>query len=119
MKKNMDLIREILLQMETHGHGYFNAHFQLPNYTDEEIGYHGYLMKEAGLIQAMDATTMNSSSPCAIPVSITWQGYEFIEDSRDPNVWAQTKQIIDKVGGASIGIWTDVLKKIVMQNLGL
>jgi Hypothetical protein (DUF2513) len=118
MKRNMDLVRQILIAMDDHDHG-FAPDMNIEGFTEEEIGYHCYLMDDAGLIEAADATTLGSSTPFALPIKLTWSGHEFLENSKDQNVWDQTKQAIDKLGGASFSIWTSVMTKIVMQNLGI
>lgn len=115
----MDLVREILLAIEECDHGTFNGALEVKGYSAEEIGYHVYLMDEAGLLDAMDSTCDQSLSPEAIPNNLTWKGHEFLENSRDAGIWEQSKTIVAKAGGASLSIWSEVLKQTVLQNLGL
>ncbi len=119
MKRNMDLVRSILLEMEKSEHGYCNDEIIIDGYNKEEIGYHVYLMIEAGLLVGVVVTTARYPSPFATQRNLTWAGHEFIESSRNSTIWEQSKEIVNKVGGASIGIWTEVLKQTVLNNLGL
>jgi hypothetical protein len=119
MQRDMDLIRSILMVMADHPDGNAPHPLKIAGYTDEQIGYHCYLLADAGLIVGIDATNLSSRSPYYIPSTMRWEGYEFLESSRDPDVWKQAKDVVGKVGGASLNVWTSVLTKIVMQNLGL
>lgn len=115
----MDLVRNILLEMESFDHGMYQGEMKFDEYSEEEVGYHVHLMDEAGLLVGADTTSNCSSSPEAIPIHLTWHGHEFIENSKNPTVWTQSKEIINKVGGASIAIWSEVLKQTVLNNLGI
>lgn len=119
MKRNMDLVRDILLALEEYEHGIFEGSLNIEGYTSEQVAYHVYLLGKAGLLVAMDTTDDQSLSPEAIPRNLTWQGHEFIENSRDPSIWEQSKLVINKAGGASLAIWSEVLKQTVLSNLGI
>lgn len=119
MKRNMDLVRLILIALDEHAHGFAPSKLTIEGFTDEEIGYHCYLMDDAGLIKAIDATTMGSESPYSMPGKLTWEGHEFLDNSKDPNIWQQAKETIDKVGDASFSVWTAVLTKVVSNSLGI
>ena len=118
MTRNMDLIREILIRMRDHEHGYAPK-MSIEGYSDEEISFHCYLLHDAGLIDAFVGTTMSSTSPDAVPRSLTWAGYEFIENAYDQKIWNESKEVMQKVGAASFSVWTSVLTQTVMKNLGI
>jgi hypothetical protein len=40
MKRDMDLVRQILMVMEDHEHGFAPHPFEVPGYTEEVVGYH-------------------------------------------------------------------------------
>ena len=65
----MDLIREILLRLEAHPHGFAPA-LEIEGYTDEQIGSHVALMGQAGLIDAHPITTIADESPRALALSL-------------------------------------------------
>jgi hypothetical protein len=115
----MDLVRKILLAMEAHPHGFAPDALELDGYSEEQIGYHAYLMGEAGLIESIECTTSDSEGPEALPRSITWQGYEFLEAAREPGRWAEARQILHKAGGGSFQVWTAVLTELVKKSVGL
>ena len=57
MKRDMELARTILQQMEEKSEGMGRVTLDLPNHASEEIHYHLKLLKQAGLIEATDCTT--------------------------------------------------------------
>lgn len=119
MQRKMDLVREILFAVEKYQHGRFDSNLSIEGYSEEEIGYHIFIMGEAGLLAVSDETDDTSLSPQAVPEHLTWEGHDFLENSRDPSTWKQAKLMVNKTGGASLAIWSEVLKKIVLGNLGL
>lgn len=118
MKRDMDLIRAILLTIESHEHG-FAPKIEIPNYTQEQINYHAYLLKEAGLVQAIDITSMSSEGPEAMITRLTWAGHEFLDSARQNNIWNQAKDKINKIGGATLPIWTALLTELIKKQIGL
>jgi hypothetical protein len=119
MKRNMELVRSILLEMEKQESGFVKGGLEVDGFDDEAIGYHCYLMAQAGLINAAESTSMSSSSPSAIPTSLTWEGHEFLDNIKCDNVWGEAKRLVGIMGEASFSVWTSVVTKIVMQNLNL
>ena len=106
MKRDMALIREILLHAEQSPQGFCGENPDIAGYTDEQIDYHVFLMDQAGLVKAFDNTTIGSSSPSAILLHLTWAGYDFIANSREPSRWEAAKTMIEKNGKeVSFEIW--------------
>ncbi len=118
MKRDMDLIRAILLAVESDPHG-IAPKIEIPDYTEEQIGYHVFLLGEAGLANVRDVTAHNGKSPEAQITRLTWAGHEFLDSARDNHIWNQAKDLIGKIGGASTPIWTEVLTAYIRKRLGL
>lgn len=119
MKRDMDLIRKMLLAIEADEHGYAPRQIEIGTYTQEEIGYHAILLKEADLAIVNDVTTFGSNSPEGKVVRLTWHGHEFLDASRENKIWNQAKDQMAKIGGAPIQIWIAVLTELIKKNLGL
>lgn len=119
MKRDMELVREILIFIDEYPHGFLPRSIRIEGYSDEKIGYHCYLMEQAGLIHARDQTTQADLSPNWVATSMAWKGHEFLDDARDQNSWRQAKEVVGKLGDASFAVWSNVLSKIVMSNLGV
>jgi hypothetical protein len=59
----MDLIRKILFAVEEHEHGFAPREFAIDDYNEEQIGYHCYLIVDAGLADGENLTCNGSDSP--------------------------------------------------------
>jgi hypothetical protein len=119
MKRDMDLVREVLIFIEEHSHGFAPDSISIEKYSDEQVGYHCYLMEQAGLVYAKDQTTMADFSPNWTAVAMTWKGHEFLDNAKHQGSWQQAKEVVEKLGDASFSVWTNVLTRIVMNNLGM
>lgn len=120
MKRDMDLVRKILLALEEHEHGFAPREFDIEGYAGEQIAYHAYLMDQAGLIEAANTTHMGSSSPEAMPRKMTWEGHEFLDAARSETIWNKARQKIKEAGGSvTISTLTALLKKLTADALGI
>ncbi|MGA3094330.1 MAG: DUF2513 domain-containing protein [Dehalococcoidales bacterium] len=117
MKRDMDLIRQMLLAIEAEPSGWAPDKLEIPNYTQEQINYHAVLLGEAGLAIVGDIST--GENPAAMVSRLTWAGHEFLDASRENQIWNQAKDAIAKIGGASIPIWTALLTEIIKKKLNL
>ena len=119
MKRDMELIRAILLEVEKSEYGYFRDKLKINGYTEEEIGYHSYLIIEAGLADGPNCTVMGSKSPEAEVTSLTWEGHDFLDAVKNENVWNKSKEKLKKVGSASLSVVKDVAVSVLKKELGL
>lgn len=101
MKRDMDLVRKILMALEDNPTGYFKDEMTIDGYTEEDVGYHCYLLLQAGLVGGYDINTLGCSSPSAVASHLTWMGHEFLDASRESSRWEKAKGIAGKVGGVS------------------
>ena len=117
MKRDMDLVRKIVLAIEEQPHGHPDE-FTLEGYSEEQVGYHLHLMLQAGLIDGSDVTCAGSLSPQAIVNSLTWAGHEFADASRNETIWNKAKQVVkEKVGSVGIGVLIEYLQKLARSAL--
>ncbi len=120
MKRDMDLIRKVLLETESNIHGFAPRKLmEIDGYTQEEIGYHIYLLGEADLAKVINMTFDQSDSPSAQMLNLTWAGHEFLDSARDNTIWNQAKDKIGKIGGAAIQVWIALLIEQGKKQLGL
>ena len=114
MKRNMDLVREILLQVEASGAGKA-IKLNIADHGEEEVGLHVELMIGNGLIEG---TTVPSSDGPAHRIltywikSMTWEGYDFLDAARNDTIWKKAKKkCLEATGGLAI----DVLKASLVE----
>lgn len=111
MKRDLDLVRQILFEIERHEHGWAPQALAVEGYDQEQTGYHIYLMGQAGLLNVADSTHLGSTSPQAIAMSITWAGHDFLDAAREPSLWEKAKQ---KVGGSFASMSFDLVKELLV-----
>ena len=117
MKRDMDLVRRILLEMETNVLAGGEGDLELEGYDAETIAYHVIIMEEAGLLVAIDISTLDSIA--AVPVRLTWAGHEFLESVRDDTMWRNVKTQTEKAGGLVFEVMKTVAGALMLRQLGL
>jgi len=118
MKRDIELVRKILLEIESKDEPDGWIFPELEGYSEEEVNYHIKIMAEAGLIEARDLSTMNTFEWAAI--NLTWEGHEFLDASRNDTIWKKSKSIIkDKLGSVSFEVLKSLLIKTTAAHLGL
>lgn len=120
MKRDMDLVRGMLLAIEDDvlrfGEGTDNGGLDAP---DDVAEAHLRLLEQAGLVEVMFRPQRG-----AVQVrGLTWEGHDFLDAVRDPEVWKRTKDGASKMGGWTFGLLKDLgtayLKHIAKERLGL
>jgi hypothetical protein len=126
MKRNLDLIRAILFEMEKDDQIYFfdpelvDTELQINGFSAEQISYHMKLMVQAGLLHADEeiiempsqVKSLPSMKSKSITYSISWHGHEFLDAIRDETRWKNAKDAIVKVGGLATEVAFDILKEM-------
>lgn len=115
MKRDMDLIRKILLELEKKESITSWTTITIDGYRDDQVNYHIGLLDEAGFIEAeryLDGQYMVRN--------LTWEGHEFLENAKNDTIWTKAKEFIKEKGGSvSLGIMTEILKKIALKHFNL
>lgn len=120
MRRDMDLIRQIMFKVEDSTAGYAPRDFSIEGHTEDEILYHVWLLGDAGLMKVADVTSMGSSGPQALPVHLTSAGHDFLDAARSDTVWSQTMEKLKSIGGTvSLTILKSLLESAVKLKLGL
>jgi hypothetical protein len=110
MKRDMDLVREILLQVEASSQVGGWIDLELKGHPPEEVAYHVMILSEADLIRAYDVSTLGEF--CWKPSSLTWHGHEFLDASRNDTVWKKTMDFVKEKGGS---VPFEVLQALVIR----
>ncbi len=105
MKRDMDLVRKILLACEASPTSYAPEVIEIDGYDHDQIAYHIGLAVQAGLMTGIDRTHLGSDTDEWIASGLTWDGHEFIEQSRDESIWEKAKKAATAgAGGLSFAI---------------
>jgi hypothetical protein len=115
MKRDVDLIRQLLFDIERQGaecslDALRNGAVQE---IDERLRYHVRLLVDAGLAKEIDRTS--AGQPC---VRLTNAGHEFLDLCRDDARWREAKWIVqEQSGGCSLTVLRAVLTKWAVENI--
>ena len=90
MKRNMDLIRDILLFGEAKSEPWFASNVQIGDWPAEETVYNIGLCFDAGFFRGENAGTLGGG-PDWLVNRITYDGHEFLDSVRNDTVWSKVK----------------------------
>ncbi|MCU0819891.1 MAG: DUF2513 domain-containing protein [Beijerinckiaceae bacterium] len=115
MKRDMDLVRLILLNLEKENtaSGLIDA-LQFKEYSPDQIVEHVNLLRDAGFIKSSEFST----GIFMIEVEgIAWNGYEFLDSIRDDATWSKTKEIANKCGGFTLDLLGEIAKGLIKTQV--
>lgn len=113
MKRDIDLARELLLDIENRGIDCSMTVLRTgPNQENEErIRYHLRLLIDAGLLKEVDRTS--TGIPC---LRLTHDGHELLELARHEGRWRQAKAICQqRIGGLSLSVIRQLLIRLALH----
>lgn len=120
MKRDLDLIRKIIFAVEDCPLGSTPGNLEIEGYTAEQIGYHSYLIVDAGFARGADATFYEHTLPNWKILHLTSAGHDFADAARSDSIWAKAKKlVIEKTGGATIDVMKQVLISAAKHALDL
>jgi hypothetical protein len=108
MKRDMNLVRKILLFTEARPSINEGAFLKFDGHTEDQIWYHANMLVEAGyldrdrVIESFDGIQVTGDA-------ITFAGHDFLDTVRNDAVWRKT---MDKVGSAVGSASLDIIKAI-------
>lgn len=121
MKRDMDLVRELMLKLEAAPcapnsvYVFYSGddEISVDGYSMEEIEYHLSLIAEAGLVDqggrgAMDGFMFSR---------LSWAGHDFVDSVRSPEVWAKTKKGAEAAGGFTVDLLKDLAKGLIKKQI--
>ena len=94
MKRDMDLIREILMYVEDKCDGSKLEKIEIEDRNRNEVQYHVYLCADSNLINFAQSQTIYSGTNFNYRVrSLTSKGHDFLDTIRKENIWIRIKNI--------------------------
>jgi DNA-binding PadR family transcriptional regulator len=116
MKRNLDLVRELLLAIEERDNG-SGDWVALDDLCPDEntLYYHLVRMHQAGYIDGVDRNLIGVQSFLA--QSLTNAGHDFLDSIRDPEIWRQTKERARAVGGFTVELLGELAKGLLKTQI--
>lgn len=97
MKRDMELFREILRQLEEKVDLRLPIHPDIEGYSQEQISYHIELLSQEGFVDAIDMS--DDSEYHWEAIKLTNSGHDFLEAAKNETVWRKAKDKILSIGG--------------------
>lgn len=94
MKRDMDLVRLVLLEIEEKYLSTAIYDLKIEGYDTETVAYHCKILHEAGLISDYQAQYAGNKIYAFGVGSLTWDGNDFLEKIRDNSQWKKIKDTI-------------------------
>jgi Hypothetical protein (DUF2513) len=121
LKRDMDLIRELLLRLEAlpiRRGGIVTIcpetdELAVPGYDADQIDHHLFLIREADLIRPQEPPTFGG----VMFSRLSWEGCDFLDSIRDPEVWAKTKKSAEVAGGFTFDLLKDLAKGFIKTKI--
>ncbi|WP_428525980.1 DUF2513 domain-containing protein [Roseibium sp.] len=123
MQRDMDMVRDIMLEIET-GKKVFEVRSDdtsrilmveelgMSREEADKLEHHLKLIQNRGL-----AEFTRTGGGGWIVDEITWAGHDFLDSVRDSEIWAQTKVGAEKAGGFTFDIIVAVAKGLIRTKL--
>jgi hypothetical protein len=121
MKRDMDLIRELLLRIEAQhigaGSTLLLAYNRPPLIADgeniDEIAYAMRMMEDAGFLDLV----LNQPAMGVGVRGLSWSGHDFLDSVRDPQIWQETKEVAGKAGGFTVDLLVELAKGLIKTQI--
>ena len=119
MRRNMDLIRQLLLRME--GETSTQYDFNVEDVDDLEKWYNIDLLVQANLVRGVEVHwAADGTGPYPHTkglVALTWEGHDFLDAVRNDSVWQQASEKA-KAGGLDMQSLTfEVVKSLCVSTV--
>lgn len=121
MQRDMDLIRELLLSIETTDE--IPKCHQSSEDEARRLNFHLLLLREAKLVAGFEIEQINADCCAVVPKSrprLTWAGHEFLDAARSDTIWRSVKSRLGGVAGTvSFAVLTQILIDAAKEQLGM
>ena len=126
MKRDLDLIREIMLVLEDkmeYGKNFKSTQFieimQGKIFSAEKLAYHVGLLVENDFIKAKEYKHQSGEPADYLINTITSQGQDFIDTIRQDITWNKIKEKASNIGGFTLSLLVDIGKEYLKKQIGI
>jgi hypothetical protein len=119
MKRDFDLIRRILIDIENLPAGGTLDRLSYPDYDQATINQHVALLLNEKIITGLLHDSFQGIDGFFV-TGLTWKGHDFIDAARDESIWAKANNTVLKSTVAfTFDLLLEWLKHEAKQSLGL
>ncbi len=92
MQRDFDLIRHILLTTEQSNYPSLQSEdFANNSFDKNSVIYNVYLLVDGGYLKGTDISNLSDTIPRYMDLSLTFKGYDLLNNMRDENIYNQVK----------------------------
>lgn len=115
MKRDMELIRKILLDVEASEcllTGSRGVQITIDSIAQAVVDYHVRLLADGGYILGL------SSGRQDVPLvqGLTWKGHDFVDAMRPKGVWERIRTVAEKLGALTLDTALELAKDLMKQE---
>jgi hypothetical protein len=92
MKRDFDLVRTILKEIESRPAGDFIRGLSIDGRTQAEVDEHVRIMIDAGLLDGQPKTMMLAGYRPTFIRGLSWHGHDFLDAARDDSIWKKVRE---------------------------
>lgn len=124
MKRDLDLMRDILLRIEAFDPKCGHA-IRLRTFKDlcddlPTLSLQIELLADAGFIEIESESIIGNYTKDFIISRITFAGYEYLDSVRNDTIWKSVKKRLSGIGGeASMDIVKSLASSLILEQLGI
>jgi len=121
MKRDMDLLRSILIKVEScEDPSGLDRMPAVEGYDEAEVSYHMTLLHDAGLVKALVSDESGAPYPEFLQINLTWDGHEFLSVAKDDSVWKKAREkFLIPVTKITFDLLLGYLKGMAKEKFGL
>ena len=98
MKRDMDLVRLILLKIEEEYKSTALINLSIDGYDMDTVAYHCKILHDAGFVSNYNARYAGDELYIFSVGALTWDGNDYLDKIRDNSTWKKIKDIIAQKG---------------------
>jgi hypothetical protein len=118
MKRDLDLVRQLLLQIEALPAGP-PVQYRTSEIEDPVLLAHFELVIAAGLVNGKLARSQGARGDVISISGLTWEGHEWIEMVRSQGMWGEIRTLLDGAGALTYELTREMAVKILRARAGL
>lgn len=120
MKRDLKLVRMILLDVEATAPGEVIQGFTEEGYDERTIAEHVRLLIDADLLEGEIVRQFGTSAHGYAVTGLTWQGHEFLANAKNDTVWKKVIAEAESKGASvSMTVLNGLLTKAAQKYAGL
>ena len=101
MKRDMDLVRHILIETEQANEPIGLSDLVKPQWNDNTVAYHIQFMEHHGLLDCKVRRDFGGDVLDATVDGLTWDGCDYLDAIRDADIWSKTKKVVREAVGST------------------